>query len=166
MHPSSPSADFIFRCIFTALLRQSRFFVARFPGEPEALIDLCSSIACRAQPCQRCTPVLQALILFSDASTALLRQSRFLLQNNLKYPPLRSGYKSRNYYFYLWPRNACGRFRATFSRLGHNGKQPFLLQCNRFRRKRALQLPLSATTFPVKKGYRKVRRLSCTPKFK
>ena len=114
MHPSSPSADFIFRCIFTALLRQSHF----------------------------------------------------LLQNNLKYPPLRSGYKSRNYYFYLWPRNACGRFWATFSRLGRNGKQPFLLQCNRFRRKRALQLPLSATTFPVKKGYRKVRRLSCTPKFK
>ena len=33
-------------------------------GEPEALIDLCSSIACRAQPCQRCSPVLQALIIF------------------------------------------------------------------------------------------------------
>ena len=28
-------------------------------GEPEALINLSSSIACRAQPCQRCTPVLQ-----------------------------------------------------------------------------------------------------------
>ena len=56
------------------------FFVAPFPenrgarlrisggcpvrGEPEALIDLCSSIACRAQPCQRCSPVLQALIIF------------------------------------------------------------------------------------------------------
>ena len=56
------------------------FFIASFPenwgarlrisggcparGEPEALIDLCSSIACRAQPCQRCTPVLQALIIF------------------------------------------------------------------------------------------------------
>ena len=67
-----------FRCIFTALLRQSRFLLPAFPdnwgarlrisggcparGEPEALIDLCSSIACRAQPCQRCTPVLQALI--------------------------------------------------------------------------------------------------------
>ena len=54
------------------------FFVAPFPenrgarlrisggcparGEPEALTKLCSSIACRAQPCQRCTPVLQALI--------------------------------------------------------------------------------------------------------
>ena len=34
-------------------------------GEPEALIDLCSSIACRAQPCQRCSPVLQALIYLS-----------------------------------------------------------------------------------------------------
>ena len=36
-------------------------------GEPEALIDLCSSIACRAQPCQRCSPVLQALIIFQCA---------------------------------------------------------------------------------------------------
>ena len=57
------------------------FFVAPFPenwgarlrisggcparGEPEALINLCSSIACRAVPCQRCTPVLQALIYLS-----------------------------------------------------------------------------------------------------
>ena len=55
------------------------FFVAPFPenwgarlrisggcparGEPEALVDLCSSIACRAQPCQRCTSVQQALII-------------------------------------------------------------------------------------------------------
>ena len=59
------------------------FFVAPFPenwgarlrisggcparGEPEARIDLCSSIACRAQPCQRCSPVLQALIIFQYA---------------------------------------------------------------------------------------------------
>ena len=83
-----------FRCIFTALLRQSRFLLPAFPenwgarlrisggcparGEPEALIDLCSSIACRAQPCQRCTPVLQALIYFRCIFTALLWQSRFL----------------------------------------------------------------------------------------
>ena len=82
-------------CIFTALLRQSRFLLPTFPenwgarlhisggcparGEPEALVDLCSSIACRAQPCQRCTPVLQALIYFRCIFTALLRQSRFLL---------------------------------------------------------------------------------------
>ena len=80
MLPSSPSADYISVCIFTALLRQSRFLLPAFPenrgarlrisggcparGEPEALIDLCSSIACRAQPCQRCSPVLQALIIF------------------------------------------------------------------------------------------------------
>ena len=86
MLPSSPSADFISVCNFTALLRQSRFFVALFPenwgvrlrisggcparGEPEALINPCSSIACRAQPCQRCAPVLQALIL---SQYALLR---------------------------------------------------------------------------------------------
>ena len=36
-------------------------------GEPEALIKHCSSIACRAQPCQRCSPVLQALIIFQYA---------------------------------------------------------------------------------------------------
>ena len=36
-------------------------------GEPEALINLCSSIACRAQPCQRSSPVLQALIIFQYA---------------------------------------------------------------------------------------------------
>ena len=75
MHPSSPSADYISVCTFTALLRQSRFFVAPFPenwgarlrisggcparGEPEALIDPCSSIAWRAAHAQRCTPVLQ-----------------------------------------------------------------------------------------------------------
>ena len=80
MLPSSPSADYISVCTFTALLRQSRFLLPAFPenrgarlrisggcparGEPEALIDLCSSIACRAQPCQRCSPVLQALIIF------------------------------------------------------------------------------------------------------
>ena len=83
MLPSSPSADYISVCTFTALLRQSRFLLPAFPenrgarlrisggcparGEPEALIDLCSSIACRAQPCQRCSPVLQALIIFQYA---------------------------------------------------------------------------------------------------
>ena len=40
-------------------------------GEPEALLNPCSSIACRAQPCQRCTPVLQALIIFQYASLRL-----------------------------------------------------------------------------------------------
>ena len=83
MLPSSPSADYISVCTFTALLRQSRFLLPTFPenrgarlrisggcparGEPEALIKLCSSIACRAQPCQRCSPVLQALIIFQYA---------------------------------------------------------------------------------------------------
>ena len=81
MLPSSPSADYISVCTFTALLRQSRFLLPTFPenrgarlrisggcparGEPEAFIKLCSSIACRAQPCQRCSPVLQALIYLS-----------------------------------------------------------------------------------------------------
>ena len=62
MLPSSPSADYISVCTFTALLRQSRFLLPAFPenrgarlrisggcparGEPEALIKHCSSIAC------------------------------------------------------------------------------------------------------------------------
>ena len=87
MLPSSPSADYISVCTFTALLRQSRFLLPAFPenrgarlrisggcparGEPEALIDLCSSIACRAQPCQRCSPVLQALIASQYAALRL-----------------------------------------------------------------------------------------------
>ena len=79
MLPSSPSADYISgatlrlcfgRAVFCyshsrrtggARLRISGGCPAR--GEPEALFDLCSSIACRAQPCQRCSPVLQALII-------------------------------------------------------------------------------------------------------
>ncbi len=69
------------------------FFVAPFPenrgarlrisggcparGEPEALTKLCSSIACRAQPCQRCSPVLQALIIFQMQLYGSASQSRF-----------------------------------------------------------------------------------------
>ena len=80
MLPSSPSAD-LSQCAFYGSASAEPFFVVLFPenwgarlrifggcparGEPEALIDLCSSIACRAQPCQRCTPVLQALIYLS-----------------------------------------------------------------------------------------------------
>ena len=79
MLPSSPSADYIsdatlrlcfgravFCCPFPenwgVRLRISGGCPAR--GEPETLINPCSSIACRAQPCQRCSPVLQALIIF------------------------------------------------------------------------------------------------------
>ena len=74
MHPSSPSADYISdaflrlcfgRAVFAvcfpenwgARLRISGGCPAR--GEPEALIDPCSSIAWRAAHAQRCTPVLQ-----------------------------------------------------------------------------------------------------------
>ena len=63
----SASAESFFAAPFPenrgARLRISGGCPAR--GEPEALIDLCSSIACRAQPCQRCSPVLQALIYLS-----------------------------------------------------------------------------------------------------
>ena len=81
MLPSSPSAD-LSQCAFLRLcFGRAVFLLPTFPenrgarlrisggcparGEPEALIDLCSSIACRAQPCQRCSPVLQALIYLS-----------------------------------------------------------------------------------------------------
>ena len=79
MLPSSPSADYISDATLRLCFGRA-VFVAPFPenwgarlrisggcparGEPEALTKLCSSIACRAQPCQRCSPVLQALIIF------------------------------------------------------------------------------------------------------
>ena len=77
MHLSSPSAD-LFQMYLYGSASAEPFFVACFPGELGSTTahlrrlprkgraggakDLCSSIACRAQPCQRCTPVLQALI--------------------------------------------------------------------------------------------------------
>ena len=76
-HPSSPSAD-LFQMYLYGSASAEPFFVACFPGELGSTTahlrrlprkgraggakNLCSSIACRAQPCQRCTPVLQALI--------------------------------------------------------------------------------------------------------
>ena len=76
-HPSSPSAD-LFQMYLYGSASAEPFFVACFPGELGSTTahlrrlprkgraggaeDLCSSIACRAQPCQRCTSVLQALI--------------------------------------------------------------------------------------------------------
>ncbi len=74
---SSASAD-LFQMYLYGSASAEPFFVACFPGELGSTSahlrglprtgragganDLCSSIACRAQPCQRCTPVLQALI--------------------------------------------------------------------------------------------------------
>ena len=94
MHPSSPSAD-LFQMYLYGSASAEPFFVACVPGELGSTTahlrrlprkwraggakNLCSSIACRAQPCQRCTPVLQALICFRCIFTALLRQSRFCL---------------------------------------------------------------------------------------
>ena len=85
MHPSSPSAD-LFQMYLYGSASAEPFFVVCFPGELGSTTahlrrlprkgraggaqNLCSSIACRAQPCQRCTPVLQALIL---SQYALLR---------------------------------------------------------------------------------------------
>ena len=99
MHLSSPSAD-LFQMYLYGSASAEPFFVACFPGELGSTTahlrrlprkgraggakDLCSSIACRAQPCQRCTPVLQALIYFRCIFTALLRQSRFLFVTLLR----------------------------------------------------------------------------------
>ena len=92
MHPSSPSAD-LFQMYLYGSASAEPFFVACFPGELGSTTahlrrlprkgraggaeDLCSSIACRAQPCQRCTPVLQALIYFRCTFAALLWQGCF-----------------------------------------------------------------------------------------
>ena len=72
MHPSSASAD-LFQMYLYGSASAEPFFVVCFPGELGSTTahlrrlprkgraggaeDLCSSIACRAQPCQRCTPV-------------------------------------------------------------------------------------------------------------
>ena len=79
MHPSSASADYIsdatlrlcfgravFCCPFPGELGSTTAHLRRLPREGRAggAQNLCSSIACRAQPCQRCSPVLQALIIF------------------------------------------------------------------------------------------------------
>ena len=77
MHPSSASAD-LFQMYLYGSASAEPFFVVCFPGELGSTTahlrrlprkgraggaeDLCSSIACRAQPCQRCTSVQQALI--------------------------------------------------------------------------------------------------------
>ena len=77
MLPSSPSADYIsdatlrlcfgravFCCPFPGELGSTTAHLRRLPrkGRAGGAQNLCSSIACRAQPCQRCTPVQQALI--------------------------------------------------------------------------------------------------------
>ena len=82
MLPSSPSAD-LSQCAFLRLCFGRAVFCCPFPGERGSTTahlrrlprkgraggaqNLCSSIACRAQPCQRCSPVLQALIIFQYA---------------------------------------------------------------------------------------------------
>ena len=179
MHPSSPSADYISVCISTALLRQSRFLLLTFPedwgarlrisggcparGEPEALIDLCSSIACRAQPCQRCSPVLQALIflsmhLYGSASA----EPFFLFLTTLsvtcgdRFPFL----SLRD----IFPRR--GGSRPSRGRLWAMPQSfPLPLKPSPWGRWHRAAMT-EGVTFLVKKGYRKVRRLSCTPKFK
>ena len=79
MLPSSPSADYIsdatlrlcfgravFCCPFPREQGSTTAHLRRLPrkGRARGAQNLCSSIACRAQPCQRCSPVLQALIIF------------------------------------------------------------------------------------------------------
>ena len=86
MLPSSPSADYIsdatlrlcfgravFCCPFPGELGSTTAHLRRLPrkGRAGSAQNLCSSIACRAQPCQRCTPVLQALILSQYATLRL-----------------------------------------------------------------------------------------------
>ena len=82
MLPSSPSAD-LSQYALLRLCFGRAVFCCPFPGEPGSTTahlrrlpregraggaqNPCSSIACRAQPCQRCSPVLQALIIFQYA---------------------------------------------------------------------------------------------------
>ena len=82
MLPSSPSAD-LSQYALLRLCFGRAVFCCPFPGEPGGTTahlrrlprkgraggaqNLCSSIACRAVPCQRCTSVQQALIIFQYA---------------------------------------------------------------------------------------------------
>ena len=67
------SAKPFFAACFPGGLGCTTAHLRRLPrkGRAGGAKDPCSSIACRAQPCQRCSPVLQALILFSNASLRL-----------------------------------------------------------------------------------------------
>ena len=62
----SASAEPFFCCSIPGELGSTTAHLRRLPrkGRAGGAQNLCSSIACRAQPCQRCSPVLQALIIF------------------------------------------------------------------------------------------------------
>ena len=62
MLPSSPSADYISVCTFTALLRQSRFFAAPFPENGGARLRISGGCPVRGEP--------EALKIFAQASRA------------------------------------------------------------------------------------------------
>ena len=62
----SASAEPFFAACFSGERGSTTAHLRRLPrkGRAGGAQNLCSSIACRAQPCQRCSPVLQALIIF------------------------------------------------------------------------------------------------------
>ena len=62
MLPSSPSADYISVCIFTALLRQSRFLLPSFPENWGARLRISGGCPVRGEP--------EALKIFAQASRA------------------------------------------------------------------------------------------------
>ena len=65
----SASAEPFFAAPFSGEQGSTTAHLRRLPrkGRAGGAQKLCSSIACRAQPCQRCSPVLQALIIFQYA---------------------------------------------------------------------------------------------------
>ena len=62
MLPSSPSADYISVCTFTALLRQSRFLLPAFPENRGARLRISGGCPARGEP--------EALKIFAQASRA------------------------------------------------------------------------------------------------
>ena len=83
----SASAEPFFAACFPGEQRGTTAHLRRLPrkGRAGGAKDPCSSIACRAQPCQRCTSVLQALILSSSASLRLcFGRAVFLLQHKTR----------------------------------------------------------------------------------
>ena len=126
----SASAEPFFCCPFPGELGSTTAHLRRLPRKGRAGGAYKSLLKHRVQGAAlpAMLPSSPSADYISDATLRLCFGRAVFCCKRLKYPPLRSGYKSRNFYFYLWTRNACGRFWSIFSRLGRNGKQPFY--CN------------------------------------
>ena len=107
----------VFCCPFPGEQGSTTAHLRRLPrkGRAGGAQNLCSSIACRAQPCQRCSPVLQALIYLSmhfygSASAEPFFAAHFSGEQGSTTAHLRrlalpaSNYSKRRFFFYPYQR--------------------------------------------------------------